>query len=115
MYTSVTASASTIVIATKLALQKKQQKPTAKLTRPDTRLFIYINLFYLARIAGFFAILTSLKKALETDTSLLKAILAILSSYALYTSSSKDLATLTQHSELIANTFSDYYVEPSQL
>lgn len=116
-YASVIASAPTTAIATKPALQKKQQKqqkPTAKPTRPDTRLFVRMNLTHPARAAGSFAILTGLKKALGTDAPLLKEVLAIPSGYALCTSSSQDLAGLTQHSTLIANTLSNCRVERPQ-
>ena len=107
-YASVTATPAIPVAAAKPA-PNKQQRPLAKTTttRPDTRLFVRMSPSHPARAAGSFAILTGLKKALEVDAPLLKEVLAIPSGYALCTSSSQDLAALTQYSTLIANTLSN--------
>jgi hypothetical protein len=70
-------------------------------TRPDTRLFFKLGPNHLAREAGSFTLLTALKTTLRAYAHLLREVLEVPSSFALYINSLEALAALEKHFKLI--------------
>ena len=89
-------------------------KPPAKAhppTRPDTRLFVWVDPDHISRKAGPFAVLTALKNLLGQDSSLLREVQAVKSGFALCTGSLEALTKLEAHSEAISRSFEGATVE----
>jgi hypothetical protein len=67
----------------------------------NTHLFLRLGLNHLAREAGSFALLITLKSTLRAHAHLLKEALEVPSSFAFYINSLKAFITLEKHSKLI--------------
>jgi hypothetical protein len=70
-------------------------------TWPDTRLFLKLGPNHPAREAGSFTLLIALKTTLRAYAHLLREVLKVPLSFALYTNSLKALAALEKHFKLI--------------
>jgi hypothetical protein len=79
----------------------------AKLTCPDTRLFIRIRPEHLACATGLFTLLTGLKNTLREHAHLLKEVLSVNSRFALCADSIESLAALELHIGEMTKAISD--------
>ena len=76
--------------------------------RLDTRLFLRLGPNHLAHEAGSFILLTALKSTLRAHIYLLKEVLEVPLSFALYINSLEALTALEKYSNLIAASIKDY-------
>ncbi|APA13903.1 hypothetical protein sscle_12g086730 [Sclerotinia sclerotiorum 1980 UF-70] len=107
----------TMPIGPKPSYIQKASTPTIALTNKtpsDNRLFVRINQMHPARSAGSFAILTTLKKVLGPNASLLKEVQEVKTGFALCTSSTANLLALEKQKAIISSTIGDCKIEAQE-